>query len=73
MADTAVPDDDEHDPDAGRSAALMWFRFGLRECLSRWGHALFELADATICATRPVTSVPALNLEPEFRRSHGSL
>ena len=54
-------------------AALDWFRFDLRECLSRWGDALFELADATISASAPVTSVPALSLEPEFRRSHGSL
>ncbi len=68
MADLTVGDGD-HDP----CGALEWFRFNLRECLSRWGDALFELTDATICSSAPVTSVPSLSLEPEFRRSHGSL
>jgi hypothetical protein len=73
MADTFGADDEQREADAGRSDALMWFRFDLHGCLSRWGDALFELADATICAPAPVTSVPSLSLEPEFRRSHGSL
>jgi len=41
--------------------------------MSAWGDALFELADAALCAPGPVGSVPALSLEPTFRRSHGSL
>jgi hypothetical protein len=49
------------------------FRVGLYQCLTRWGDALFELADATLCVPGPVASVPSLSLEPEFSRSHGSL
>jgi hypothetical protein len=41
--------------------------------LTRWGDALFELCDATLCEPGSVGSVPALSLEPVFRRSHGSL
>jgi hypothetical protein len=53
--------------------ALVDFRGALHQCLSPWGDALFELADAALCAPAPVGSVPSLSLEPEFRRSHGSL
>lgn len=53
--------------------ALASFRAGLYECLSRWGDALFELCDARLNTPGPVHSTPALSLEPEFRRSHGSL
>jgi hypothetical protein len=49
------------------------FRSALRQCLSPWGDALFELCDAALCSPTPVGSVPSLSLEPEFRRSHGSL
>jgi DDE superfamily endonuclease len=49
------------------------FRAALRQCLSLWGDALFELCDAALCSPTPVASVPSLSLEPEFRRSHGSL
>ena len=45
----------------------------LHGCLSGWGDALFELADATLDAPAGVGSVPALSLEPVFRRGHGSL
>jgi hypothetical protein len=41
--------------------------------MTHWGDALFELGDAALCAGAPVASVPGLSLEPEFRRSHGSL
>ncbi len=54
-------------------AALVGFRQTLYGCLTRWGDALFELADAALCAPAPVGSVPALSLEPVFRRGHGSL
>ena len=53
--------------------ALRSFRAGLYGCLRRWGDALFELCDAQLCAPGPIHSAPALSLEPEFRRSHGSL
>lgn len=55
------------------NAGLIDFRRSLRSCLSPWGDALFELCDAALCASAPVGSVPSLSLEPEFRRSHGSL
>ena len=56
-----------------RGGALVEFRSDLRSCCTRWGDSLFELADATLCAPASVGSVPRLSLEPEFRRSHGSL
>lgn len=56
-----------------RIAELRRFRSRLHRCLPRWGDALFELCDAVACAPGPLPSVPALSLEPEFRRSHGSL
>ena len=52
---------------------LQSFRSGLYGCLTRWGDALFELCDAQLCTPGPIHSAPALSLEPEFRRSHGSL
>ncbi|MGH9124888.1 MAG: transposase, partial [Acidimicrobiales bacterium] len=52
---------------------LTAFRAGFYSCLTGWGDALFELADAALCAPIPVGSVPSLSLEPEFSRSHGSL
>ena len=52
---------------------LIGFRADLATCFTRWGDALFELCDATLCAPAPVGSVPSLSLEPVFRRSHGSL
>ena len=52
---------------------LAGFRSSFHRCLAPWGDALFELCDAVLCSPAPVGSVPALSLEPEFRRSHGSL
>ena len=54
-------------------SSLSKFRANLRACFTRWGDALFELADAALFLPTPVGSVPALSLEPVFRRSHGSL
>jgi hypothetical protein len=52
---------------------LVGFRQGFYGCLTRWADAAFELADALLCWPGPVSSVPALSLDPVFRRSHGSL
>jgi len=52
---------------------LAGFRRSFHRCLAPWGDALFELCDALLCSPVPVGSVPSLSLEPEFRRSHGSL
>ena len=57
----------------GMRSELIEFRAGFYRCCWRWGDALFELCDAVLCAPSPVASVPALSLEPVFRRSHGSL
>ena len=54
-------------------AALGGFREAFYGCLTGWGDAMFELTDAALCVPTPVGSVPALSLEPVFRRSHGSL
>lgn len=54
-------------------AELVEFRAELYECLSAWPDALFELADALCASPGRLASVPALSLEPAFRRSHGSL
>ena len=56
-----------------RIDTLVGFRSALAGCFTRWGDALFELADAALCSGAPVGSVPSLSLEPVFRRSHGSL
>ena len=53
--------------------ALVGFREELYGCLRGWGDALFELCDAALWVPAAVHSVPALSLEPVFRRSHGSL
>jgi hypothetical protein len=55
------------------SDELAEFRSSFHRCLTPWGDALFELCDAVLSSPAPVGSVPSLSLEPEFRRSHGSL
>jgi DDE superfamily endonuclease len=57
----------------GTAQALTDFRAGFYATLTGWGDAAFELTDALLCTSGPVTSVPTLSLEPAFRRSHGSL
>jgi hypothetical protein len=57
----------------GTEQLLKDFRSDFYATLTGWGDALFELADAALCAPGPVCSVPTLSLEPIFRRSHGSL
>lgn len=52
---------------------LVAFRQGFHDCLTRRSDALFELTDAVAAGPNRVTSVPALSLEPEFRRGHGAL
>jgi hypothetical protein len=52
---------------------LRGFRLSLYECLDARADALFELADAVLCADHAVTSLVRLCLEPEFTRGHGAL
>ena len=67
-------------PDPGQVAgavagylALREFRARLYRCLTARADALFELADAILCADHAVTSLVQLSLVPEFRRGHGAL
>ena len=55
------------------AADLTSFREALYASFTSWPDALFELTDATLTGSGPVSSVPHLSLEPCFRRSHGSL
>ena len=54
-------------------SALSRFRDRFYGCLDARADALFELADAAICAEGPVTSLVELSLAPVFRRGHGAL
>ncbi|MFI1585092.1 NF041680 family putative transposase [Embleya sp. NPDC020630] len=54
-------------------AELSRFRVEFHACLTRRGDALFELADAVLCADGPVRTLVGLSLAPEHRRGHGAL
>ncbi|MFL6119860.1 transposase [Actinophytocola sp.] len=61
--------------DTGRAGAvgeLSGFRERFYECLTSRADALFELADAVLCAEGPVISLAELSLVPEHRRGHGA-
>ncbi|MCI2422693.1 transposase [Saccharopolyspora sp. K220] len=63
-----------HDADRVNGCGeLSGFRREFYRCLVTRSDALFELADAVLCAEGPVSSLVRLCLEPEFRRGHGSL
>ena len=51
---------------------LEAFRGELYRCFTGRADALFELADAVLCAGSPVRVLAALSLEPEHRRGHGA-
>src|SRR5882757_761899 len=52
---------------------LVEFRQRVYDCVSRRPDAVFDLLDALTCRPEAVTSLPALSMEPEFRRGHGAL
>ena len=54
-------------------AELSRFRGEFYSCLTRRADALFELADAVLCADGPVRSLVELSLVGEHRRGHGGL
>src|SRR5437660_1192840 len=56
----------------GGQGELAGFRAGWYRCLGRWADTLFELTDAVLCASGPVSSLPRLSLEPVMGRGHGS-
>ncbi|MEU1486289.1 NF041680 family putative transposase [Streptomyces sp. NPDC005752] len=54
-------------------AGLSRFRGEFYSCLTKRADALFELADAVLCADGPVRSLVELSLVGEHRRGHGGL
>ena len=53
--------------------ALREFKSKLYGCLAARADALFELADAILCAGHAVTPLVQLSLAAEFTRGHGAL
>jgi hypothetical protein len=58
---------------AAARGRLVAFRRELHGCFTARADALFELADAVLCAEGPVRSLAELSLCPVFRRGHGAL
>src|SRR2546423_14889390 len=58
---------------AGALGELSGFRQEFYRCLPARADALFELAEAVLCADGPVKSLVELSLVPEHRRGHGGL
>jgi SAM-dependent methyltransferase len=58
---------------AGAFGDLTAFRREFYDCLTARADALFELADAVLCADGPVHSLVDLSLVGEHRRGHGAL
>ena len=56
----------------GAVGELSEFRLRLYDCLTGRADALFELADAVLCAPGAVASLAELSLTPEHRRGHGA-
>jgi hypothetical protein len=68
-----LPGPASREPGTDPAAALAGFRRDFYDCLTRRADALFELADAVLCADGPVRSLPGLSLVAEHRRGHGAL
>ena len=59
----------EHAADVGSLTVLSRFRADLHGCLTARGDELFELADAVLCADRPVRDLAGLSLALNLARS----
>src|SRR5215472_15200189 len=59
--------------DGAAVGRLVAFRGELHGCFTARADALFELADAVLCAEGPVKTLVGLSLAPEHRRGHGAL
>src|SRR5215475_8300663 len=59
--------------DARGRERLAEFRQELYWCFTARADALFEMADAVLCADGPVRTPAGLSLAPEHRRGHGAL
>jgi hypothetical protein len=62
-----------HDSGLAGEVGLAGFRREFHRCLTARRDALFELADALLCADGPVRSPVELSLSGVHRRGHGSL
>src|SRR5713226_582885 len=64
----------EPPPEDGQARdRLAAFRRELYGCFTARADALFELADAVLCADGPVKTLVGLSLAPEHQRGHGAL
>ncbi len=59
--------------DARARDRLAAFRGELYRCFTARADALFDLADAVLCADGPVRTLVGLSLAPEHPRGHGAL
>ena len=59
--------------DAGVRARLAGFRRELYRCFTARADALFEVAEAVLCADGPVRTLAGLSLAAGHRRGHGAL
>jgi len=59
--------------EARAGEALAAFRRELYRCFTARADALFEVADAVLCAEGPVKTLAGLSLAPGHRRGHGAL
>src|SRR5258706_15816465 len=59
--------------DARARDRLASFRRELYGCFTARADALFELADAGLCADGPGKTLVGLSLAPEHQRGHGAL
>jgi hypothetical protein len=57
----------------GSRPDLDQFRGDFYQCLTRRRDALFELADAVLCASGPVRSLVELSLDSVHQRGHGGM
>jgi len=60
-------------PSRAGSGGLAGFRRLFYQALARRADALFELAEAVLCQSGPVVSLPELSLVPVHRRGHGAM
>jgi hypothetical protein len=61
------------DEDGQARDRLAAFRRELYRCFTARADALFDLADAVLCADGPVKTLVGLSLAPEHQRGHGAL
>src|SRR5258705_10150089 len=59
--------------EAAAGQGLAVFRQDFYQCLLKRADTMFELCDAVLCSSGPVTSLPELTLDPVHRRGHGAM